>query len=175
MAMTVTVRQVNRVCQAAQVLIVAIALWVLVDGLLLREPLPKPDLHAVAAKITGRTTSAVDMPALEDWSAIWQRDLRQRLIDPPPPPKPEPPAPKPPPNPPALPRLLATFVEHQVAWALFVDSGGRQRVRSVGERIDSFEIARITPGIASLQMGRHTYEVKVPQGPKTGRPWRRGG
>jgi hypothetical protein len=99
---------------------------------------------------------------------IWERDLRQTLVEPKPTPKKKP---KPPPPPPQakLPKLLATFVEKGEAWGLFVDRQGDQRVRSATGRVDDFDILHIAPGRAQLGREGNTYEIKTAQRKDRGR------
>ena len=97
---------------------------------------------------------------LEDLAGIWQRSLRQALIEPK---IPEPPPAKPPPSPPpvALPRLVATFVENGRAWALLVDEKGTSRVRTETEKVGEFEIVSVSPGATTLRRDDKTYEVRT--------------
>lgn len=99
---------------------------------------------------------------IDTFSPLWERDLRQVLKEPPPPaPKAEPKPP--PPLPVQLPQLLATFVEDDRHWGLFVDESGKRRVRPSGAVLDQFTIIEITPGKARIQTGSSTFEIEVPK------------
>jgi hypothetical protein len=142
-------------------MIVGTALWVALSVLLPRDPLAMPNL-ANAETVASVAAEPAALASAGELKGIWERDLRQRLIEPEPAPKPKP-KPPPPPPPVRLPRLLATFVENGQAWGLFVDQRGNQRVRSAEGRIDDFDIIRIDPGRAQLGRDGKTYDVKTVQ------------
>ncbi len=117
-------------------------------------PLGMADLPPAAREEVPKESASSDL------SGIWNRSLRQALIEPK---VPDPPPPKATPAPPVnLPKLSATFVEHGRAWALFVDDKGAARVRTTTEKIGDFTIVEITPGAATIRRDDKTYEVKTP-------------
>jgi len=109
-------------------------------------------------------TEAGTGPSLSQLEAIWSRDLRQTLIEPPPKETPKP-TPQPPPRPVKLPRLLATFVEHGMAWGVFVTEDGAVRVTAAGAQIGDCVVVAISPGNARLHKRGKEYDVSVPEPP----------
>ena len=156
----VQLRRLESTCFTIQWIIVGCATWLVLGSIFFHERLSIPNLGvgSTASSISQSATSRSSVQTLEN---IWRRDLRQTLLEPPPKDKPKP-KPPPPPKPVRLPRLLATFVEKEQAWGLFVDQRGSQRVRSASGRVDDFVIVGVSPGTAKLSRGGKTYEVKVP-------------
>ena len=151
----------------AQWVLVGCATWNLLQA---GSPGPNPATPRLTAR-TGEEPAPTRPPAsltAAQLQEIWERDLRQTLIEPQPKKAPEP---KPPPAPPPvkLPTLVATFVENGKAWGLFVEKSGSHRVRAASHRTDGFDILQITPGAARLRRGHRTYDVYVPMRP-TGLP-----
>ncbi len=157
----VKIRRLATLAKASQLVLVLATLSCGARVIFFRSEPAKADLAQVDSQ-NAPTSSGHSIPALDSFAAIWQRDLRQPLIDPEPV---EAPRAKPPPPPPPvkLPRLIATFVEHGQSWGLFSDVKGAQRVRRTGGQIGSFQIVSITPGSASLRQGANTYEVSIPK------------
>jgi hypothetical protein len=155
-------KRLCRLLVGAQCGALLLSAWVIFKTIGASEPMPSPVI--ARAEVTPEE-DASDAPerSLEDYAAIWQRDLRQTLIEPEPEekPKPKPSEPTPPPLP--LPKLLATFVEHGIGWGVFVAENGSTRVRAESSRIEEFDIVKISPGKASLRRGGRLYEVKVPK------------
>ncbi|MBI4716622.1 MAG: hypothetical protein HY763_02365 [Planctomycetes bacterium] len=134
---------------------------VLLRSLCFPPALEPPKLTPGAAPAAA-AMGAPQSPPLEALASLWTRDWRQTLIEPPPKPAPVP-TPPPPPEPIALPRLLATFVEQEQAWGLFVDASGAERVCPAGATINEFSIVAVQEGSATLKKGNQTYDVEVPK------------
>jgi hypothetical protein len=154
------IQLVKRLLGPAEVALLLASLLALVGLLVRRGP-------ATAAALPDRpvegdsASSSSELPPIEEFAAIWERDFRQVLIEPPPKPPAKPEPPPPPPAPVKLPKLVATFIEQDGSWAVFVDGKEGMRVRGPAERIDEFEVVEITPGAARLRKGGTDYEVKV--------------
>lgn len=163
--MALTYRQMMRVDALGFVLqwfLVGGAAWTILALFCIRQ---SPAALLADAGTAESETIAVPAPVPTDaeLEVIWQRDLRQALLDPPPPKAPEPTKPPPPPPPVKLPRLVATFVEGSLAWGWFVQLDGKSRLRTVADQIDGLEIVAIRPGEATLRRGGRTHEVEVPR------------
>lgn len=153
--------------------LVLCTVWVAVRAVAFRSELPRPALADGPEVVSG--SSQVANTPLDSLSSLWQRDIRQTLIEPPPPPPSPPRQEPPPPPPPKLPKLLATFEESNRAWGLFLDDAGNEQLRPVGAQIDLFEITSVTAGTARLRSGSNTFEVEVPrEEPEAKRSHRRG-
>ena len=94
---------------------------------------------------------------LADLAVIWQRDLHQPVVDPPPA-KPA----APPPEPKLAIRLVGTAVESDRQFGIFQLAGHRSVVKPVGATIDGFEIVSIERGRARLRRGERIYDLEVP-------------
>lgn len=168
--MRIAVKQVNAGLGVVQWGLAVGAICLIVDTIALRPPLQRPQLTSADGVAASSAQATQSGPSLNSLKSIWQRDLRQTLIKPPPVARPKPKAPPPPP-PVHLPKLRATFVERARSWGIFVDQRGRVRVRAAGGRIDDFEIVSINADIARLRRGGDTHEVAVPKA--MGEPTRR--
>lgn len=157
----IAVERLARSLSAIRWTLVLCTLWVAVRAVAFRSDLPRPALADSPAVETG--SSQVANTPLDSLSSLWQRDIRQTLIEPPPPPPAAPRKEPPPPPPPKLPKLLATFEESNRAWGLFLDDAGNEQLRAVGTQIDLFEITSVTSGTARLRNGTNTFEVEVPR------------
>lgn len=159
-----THRQLNRIKLAARalsILCIVGTLSVVINAVLIKRPV-LPDVSAPRDQEAAHEARGVDIPELSQLSAIWERDLRQTLIEPPKPPAPKA-EPPPRPKPVSLPRLVATFVEQGQAWGIFTGLGKGTRVLPVGAQFGSFEIIRIDTGSAKLRTGGRDYEIEVPK------------
>jgi hypothetical protein len=143
----------------AQWVLVGVAVWVVISMPLAEHQASVPNL-AEGAEVDVPSSGPGATVSADQLKGIWERRLRQTLIEPKPKPKPKP-KPPPPPRPVDLPGLLATFVERGQAWGLFVNKSGEQKVRSTLGRIDDFDIVRISPGRAELGSNGRTYEVRT--------------
>ena len=161
------IRHLDGVGFVIQWILVGAAVWVGLSIPLLRERPAMPDL---ASASTAHTVPAEPMSlrSAGDLKGIWERDLRQTLVQPKPAPTKKP-KPSPPPPQVKLPKLLATFVEKGEAWGLFENRRGEQRVRSATGRVDDFDILRIAPGRAELGRDGNRYEVTTAQRGDRGR------
>ncbi len=94
---------------------------------------------------------------LSDLAAIWQRDLRQPVVDPP--------AEKPQQRKKverlAI-QLLGTAVEADQQYGIFRLSNNRTVVRAVGEEVEGFEVIQISRGRARLRNGQRECKLTVP-------------
>jgi len=89
-------------------------------------------------------------------AVIWQRDLRQSVVDAPPPRVTPPEAPK------LAVQLIGTVIEPQRRFGLFVTGRNQTIVKRVGERVDGFEVVAIERGQATLRQGQREYTLKAP-------------
>lgn len=152
-------RTLELTCSMVRWTVLACAAWILVSTAFLRKPLREPRIVEDSA-VSAADLSPEPRNSLASLESIWQRNLRQRLVEP----EPEPAPPEPPPPPPVrLPKLLATFVEHGQAWGLFVDEKGGLRVLPAGGEIDGFEVVTLSNEEATLRRGDRTYTVDVPR------------
>jgi hypothetical protein len=88
-----------------------------------------------------------------DLAVIWQRDLRQPLVDLPP---------AAPSEPKLAIRLVGTAVEPDRRYALFQLSNSTTVVKALGTRIEDFEVVAIERGRARLRGAGREYELTVP-------------
>jgi len=99
---------------------------------------------------------AGSMPALSDLAVIWQRDLRQPVID-----LPEQPE-QPKSEPKLAVQLVGTAVERDRQYGVFQLKDNRTVVKAVGDEVDGCRIVAIDRGRARLRSGEREYELKVP-------------
>lgn len=125
---------------------------VLILGPRLRPPTPwvPPQLRVIE-------TAAPQPPArltLDQLAVVWQRDLRQPVVDPPPA------------SPPAAPqlalRLEATAVEAQQRYGVFRLADSRMVLRPIGAVVDGFELVAVEPGRAVLRNAQQEFVLTVP-------------
>jgi hypothetical protein len=95
-------------------------------------------------------------PSEPDLAVIWERDLRQPLVDP----VPVPPAPIPEPK--IAVQLVGTAVEPQRCYGVFALSSGTIVVRPVGATLEGCDVIAIERGRARLRNGGREYELKIP-------------
>lgn len=156
-------RRIEKLLMAIQVIAIGGAVSLCVVALFIPPTFASPIDNS--KNPIGQVLSDAPAVTLDQLSSLWERDLRQRLIDPPPKPKPVSKVVIPKPENVTLPKLQATFVEDKLTWGLFVDSKGVSRVLAAGSSVDQFEIVRITTGKAELRRGTKAYDVKIPKSP----------
>lgn len=157
------VRRLLLLLSLGQLLALVLAGWLAVDTLLLRERPAVPRRENRQVEYT--TPPASSSPSeLADLAPLWERDLNQQLFERPSRPEPKV-QPAPPPKPVALPQLLATFVERDRRWGLFVTLEGKARVHPAGQRVDGFQIVAIEQGSARLRRDQHEYQLHIPERP----------
>ena len=139
-------------------LMLAIVLAVLLAFVALLRPAPPwtPPQVNLQAPVVVDVKSAPGL-SLDELAVIWQRDLRQPLVDPSPP---EPPKPPPPPR--LAVRLLGTAVEADRRYGLLRLSNNTTVVRPVGAEVEGFEVVSIRRGWARLRNGAREYDLIVP-------------
>jgi hypothetical protein len=99
----------------------------------------------------------VSRHSLTDLAVIWQRDLRQPVVD-----RPQE-SPERPPEPKLAIQLVGTAVEAERCYGFFRLADTTTTVKAVGEVVDGFEIVAIERGRARLRNGDRGYELKVPR------------
>jgi hypothetical protein len=92
-----------------------------------------------------------------DYSIIYQIDLRQPLVDPPPAAAPAPTQAQV-----TVPvRLVGTVVEPGFSYAMLRNSAGEVKTVGVGESVDGVEVVSIVPGSAVVRYSGQTATLKV--------------
>lgn len=113
------------------------------------EPFRPPRNVSAASR-----TATQPLPRAElNMAAIWQRDLRQSLVE-------QPPAAA---RPEALPsiQLLGTAIEPQRRFGVF-NVANRSVIKEVGAEIEGYRIVGIDRGLARLQRADKNIELRVP-------------
>lgn len=149
------VRRMTGTLNAATAVIGVATVWLVVRLLLPLPPWLPPGRETAPAS----TVDIAPRPAasLAELAVIWQRDLRQPVIDAPPQkPKPQAPEPK------LAIELLGTAVEADAQYGIFRLADNSTVVKPVGQRVGEFEIVAIGRGSARLRNGRREYELRVP-------------
>lgn len=147
-------RRFERLGSAASAVVLGLTAWATIT--LWRPvapwtpPLARP--HGLATMDQHATRSV----GLGDLAVIWQRDLRQPVVDAVA--KVEPPAPEPAPSV----QLLGTAIESDRRYGLFRLANQTTVLRSVGTEVEGFAVIAIERGVARLRAGSHEYELKVP-------------
>jgi len=96
-------------------------------------------------------------PTLAELAVIWQRDLRQPVVDRPPEAQREPK-----PECKLELQLIGTAVEREQRYGVFQLADGRAVVRSLGGDVGGYTIVEITRGRARVRSGAREYELRVP-------------
>lgn len=117
---------------------------------------PRPELGTPPPPAQQAEPAAPAAPELAWYTPLWERDLKQ-----PPVPPQAPPAAAMPES--GLPTLLATCVSPQAHLVHFIDSGGKIRMRSAGQRIEGYVILTIEAGRVELQRGEQRVWLDVPR------------
>jgi hypothetical protein len=94
--------------------------------------------------------------SLSQLAVIWQRDLRQSVVDLPPVPRPAVPEAK------LAIELVGTAIEADRQYGLFRLANNTTTVKSVGSTIEGYRIVAIERGRARVRSGGREYELKVP-------------
>ena len=161
----VTARTVNRtvlalrVLQVGMVIFIGATLW----SLLRSRPIVESSTSTQLPTPTAIDSSAGsdDLPPLDHFAVLWQRSLRQPLVDPVATPEPTPPpAPRRP-----LPRLLSTVVSGKRPLAQIAPQQGPPRILGMSEEIDGYAVASIESGRVLLVRGdaEHWIEIQRPE------------
>lgn len=163
---TGSVQNSLRGMRAVQVLLTIAILWAS-WGLVrpLRSAADEDPVSPMRVQPAAATRPASSSQALEAYAAIWQRNWKQPLVDPPPPPVPKVEAPKPPPA--LRVKLVGTMIENGTAYGVFLDESKQLKIKAVHETIDGFRIAGIERGKAQLVQGERKVWLEVPN---AGRP-----
>ena len=127
----------------------------LVAGILWLPSVPpwKPPNRSHEANTTQLPTTRPTLAA-DQLAVIWQRDLRQALVDPAPA--------APPPEPTLSVRLVGTAIEAEHRFGLFQLANSATVIKPVGAKVDGLEIVAIERGLARLRGGSREYELRVP-------------
>ena len=123
----------------------------------LLRPLPAWQPADVRLDQTTNDHSEALRPRLNasDLAVIWQRDLRQRLFDPPPKKA------KPPQRPKLAIKLVGTALEASGGFGVFRLADNRTVVKPVGAIVDGFELVSVNRGRVTLRNGAREFELKV--------------
>lgn len=158
----VSARAIRRLVTALTCLQVVLAVLIAAAGWSIINPKPpflksqqvepqSPDAPIEAA------ANRRDLPPLETFAVLWQRDLRQPLTDPVAKPDPTPtPTPKRP-----LPRLLSTFVSGERDLAQIAPVSGPPRIVGLNETIDGYNVSAIETGRLLLRHGKNEYWIEI--------------
>ena len=116
------------------------------------------------AKANPGDPQRIDAPRpLDDYRAIYQRDLRKPLYDPKPVEvkRPKPPPPKPERK--LAVTLVGTAVDPGSTYGFFRDKGGKVSLVGVGEKIADAEVSEISDGTAVVRFDGRVITLKVPE------------
>jgi len=139
---------------AASVLLLLALVWVGLQALR-----PTPTWTPPPAALTAAPQAPAPVPALTlaDLAVIWQRDLHQPVVDPPPKAVEKPPEPK------LTIQLVGTAVEAGRQFGVFQLANNRTVVQPVGATLEGYEIVAIERGRARVRSGGRTYDLQVPR------------
>ncbi len=141
--------------RAVDLLTVGVAVSTAAALLLLLRSLPA--WQPPVLRRTPASAAATSAPAGRgNLTVIWQRDLRQPLVDPVI--KPVEAAPEPSP---AI-RLVGTAVENGRQYGVFQMPSNSLVVRAAGQRVEGYDIVAIRRGWAQLRSAGRSYELTVP-------------
>lgn len=120
---------------------------------------PLPDWQPPASWVTTQPTETDTPPRarpLSDYAVIWQRDLRQPMVDS------IPEVAKAKPEPPLAIKLLGTAVASNEQMGIFSLANNATVVKRIGEVFDGYELLEVKRGQARLRRGAKEFELKVP-------------
>lgn len=152
----------ERLVRRMPVLLNGAAIVILIgSGALLIQLLrPQPAWSPPETDLTPDTDvqpSHVQARSLSDLAVIWQRDLRQAVVDPPADPQPQTDT-----EPKLAVVLLGTAIEADRQYGIFRNANGATVVKPAGAVIDEYEVMSITRGRARLRNGQREYDLTVP-------------
>ena len=124
--------------------------------------LATPPVVAVPDNSEPRRTTRADLDAgllpLDQYDAIYQKDVRRPLYDPPPVVVPPPVTPPPPP---LTLQLLGTVLEPGFEYAVVRTGMGQEKLMTVGETLDSAELLRLDAATATVRFAGQERTLKV--------------
>lgn len=147
-------RRIERLGSAVSAVVLGLTAWATIT--LWRPVAPWTPPPARADGPATAEQGARRSVSLGDLAVIWQRDLRQPLVDAVA--QAEPPAPEPAP---AV-QLLGTAIEADRRYGLFRLANQATVLRPVGAEVDGYSVIAIERGVARLRGGTREYELKVP-------------
>lgn len=119
-------------------------------------PLPAWTPPKIAQPVSATQPAAAAKRGVGDYAVIWQRDLRQPVVD----------MPAPPPavaiEPPLAIHLLGTAVADDQQLGIFALANNSIVVKKVGESLDGYELLSIARGEARLKRGDRKFDLRVP-------------
>jgi len=120
-----------------------------------------PDV-AIPADVALRKTARADLDAgllpLDQYEAIYTKDVRRPLYDPPPVIVPPPATPPPPP---LTLQLLGTVLEPGFEYAVVRTGAGQEKLMTVGETLDGAELLRLDAAAATVRFAQQERTLKV--------------
>lgn len=126
----------------------------------------RPQPPVIESAAVAQTAQAMPQPvshALEWYSPLWTRDLKQELrgegTD-------EPLAVVPDI---AAPRLISTCIAPEGSFAHLLDHTGEMRLKSVDEQIDGYQVVAIEQGRVQLKKHRQALWIELPKSGENGR------
>lgn len=158
----VTARTINHTVMALKVVQVLLVITIMLTAGSIIKPESNADHSidtekSIAVDSTESTVARPELPPLDQFKVLWQRKLRQPLIDPvvesEPTPQPKPRRP--------LPRLQSTFVSGKRDLIQVAGANGNLRIVGLGDLIDGYTVVSISTGKALLQNGKSEYWIEI--------------